>query len=86
MPGAVEPIQRIPLPTAEQRLDLDRLARRQKPEEATECLDIPAPSGVRHPRFTSAAITRSCSVMPHAGLSAIAKNRSSTLVPLPIVI
>jgi hypothetical protein len=46
---AVEPIQRIPQPPAEQRLDLDRLARLQEREEAAERLHIAAPGGLAHP-------------------------------------
>ena len=49
MPGAVEPIQRIPQPATEQCLDLDRLARLKEPEEAAERLHIPAAGGLRHP-------------------------------------
>jgi hypothetical protein len=48
MPGAVEPIERIPQSTVEQRLDLDRLARLKEREETAERLHILAPGGLRH--------------------------------------
>ncbi|MGB0097975.1 MAG: hypothetical protein WBP81_36230 [Solirubrobacteraceae bacterium] len=49
MTGAVEPIQRIAQPAAEQRLDLDRLARLKETKEPTERLHIPATRGLRDP-------------------------------------
>ena len=83
MSGAVEPIKRIPQPTTEQRLDLDRLTRHEETEEPAERLHIPTASGLVTPRATSAAITRStsCSLISHAGLPANARNRSNTPVP-----
>jgi hypothetical protein len=88
VPGAVEPIERIARRQPNSASISTALRASRKPKKPRNACTYPRRVVWLTPRLTSAAITRSasCSVISHAGLPASARNRSSTPVPLSIVI